>query len=47
MPYRLCEEEKLLEQPVEQPCYCDDRLCGKEKNALCKYSYNRNITYGF
>ena len=35
-----------MEQPVEQPCYCDFRLYGKKrKNALYKYSYNENIPY--
>ena len=31
-----------MEQPVEQPCYCDVRLCGK--NALYKYFNNENIS---
>ena len=34
MPYRLCEEH-LLEQPVEQLCYRDVRLCGKKKRMRC------------
>ena len=37
-----------MEQPVEQPCYCDFRLCGKKrKNAMYKYSNNENIPYKF
>ena len=33
-----------MEQPVEQPWYCDFRLCGKKnKNALYKHSENENI----
>ena len=43
MPYRLCEYQ-LLERPVEQPCNCEVRLCGK-KNELCKYFYNRKTPY--
>ena len=34
MPYRLCGY-KIMEQPVEQPCYCDVRLSGKEKKPRC------------
>ena len=33
-----------MEQPVEQPCYCDFRLYGKKKkNALYKYSNKKHI----
>ena len=34
MSYRLCESQ-LMEQLVEQPCYCDFRLCGKKKIMRC------------
>ena len=30
MSYRLCQSQ-LMELPVEQPCYGEFRLCGKEK----------------
>ena len=47
MPFRLCELQ-LMEQPVEQPCYCLFRLCvEKEKNALYTYSIVENIPYKF
>ena len=48
MSYRLCQSQ-LMELPVEQPCYGEFRLCGKEKkkNALYKYSKNENIPYNF
>ena len=43
MPYRLCEQQ-LIDQPAEQPWYCDFRLCGnKRKNTLYEYSNNENI----
>ena len=35
-----------MEQPIEQPCYCDFRLCGKiRKNTLYKVFNNENIPY--
>ena len=47
MPSRFCEQQ-LMEQPFEQPCICDFRLCGKKrKNALYKYSNKENIPYQF
>ena len=32
-----------MEQPVEQPCYCDIRLCENNKNIITVY--NKNIPY--
>ena len=36
-----------MEQPVEQPCYCDFKLERKRKNALYKFTNNENIPYQF
>ena len=36
MPFRICELQ-LMEQPVEQPCYWDFRLCGERKKELAVY----------
>ena len=39
---------QLMQQPVEQPCYCDFMLYGKKrKYSLYKYSNNENIPYQF
>lgn len=38
--YWLCQLLGM-NRSVEQPCYCDTRLCEKKKrNAKCKYSNN-------
>ena len=34
-----------MEQSLKQPCCCNVRLCGKEKNELCRYSYDENVPY--
>ena len=37
-----------MARPLEQPCYCDIRLCGKlKKNPVCKYIHNKTIPYEF
>ena len=34
-----------MEQPVEQPCYCDFRLCGKKSiNILLMKIYHINFS---
>ena len=37
---------QLNQQSVEQPRYCDVKLCGK-KNKLCKYSYDKIYPVNF
>ena len=36
-----------MEQPVEQSCYNDARLCAKKINALNEYFHIENIPYQF